>query len=69
VEEAAVTAARSVMLAGLPGEQTMAYQTVWECGEPPAGKTYVVVRQRWSGNYSQRHILEIVITGDREGPS
>jgi hypothetical protein len=69
VEEAAVTAVKSVMLAGLPGEQTLDYETVWHCDQPPGDKTYVVTDQYWNGNYSDRHIKEIRITGDREGPS
>jgi hypothetical protein len=64
-----VTAARSVMLAGLPGEKTMSYETVWHCEQPPEDKAYMVIEQYWNGNYSERHIVEIRIVGDREGPS
>lgn len=64
-----MTVTKSVMLAGLPGEETLSYETVWHCDEPPEDKTYVVVEQWWNGNYAERHIIEIRIVGPRLGPS
>lgn len=52
---------KSVMVAGLPNEETQPYEIFWECEAPPEGKTFVVVRQTWTGNYSERHIQEIEV--------
>ncbi len=53
---------KSVMVAGLPNEETQPYDTVWECDPPPDGRAFVVVRQTWTGNYSERHIQEIEVS-------
>ena len=49
----------SVMLAGLTGEITMPYETVWDSPtQPKDGKPFLVTEQWWGGNYSERHIVE-----------
>jgi hypothetical protein len=49
----------SVMLAALPNEVTMDYETVWNTPEEPTeGRRFLVLTQWWEGNYQVRHIME-----------